>query len=225
MTISWNRRAALTAGFGAVAAVATAGCGHAAEKGRSAASSTDVAGTGDVLMLIRHAEKPTGDGAPFGITEDGQQDPESLIVRGWNRAGALVELFAPAVGAVRSGLLKPGAVYASNPGSKGSKRPLQTVTPTAARLGVTVNTKYTKGQEAALASELNGLHGVTLVGWEHEAIPDIVSHLPNVTPAVPTSWPGDRFDVVWVFTRKGNGWQFSQVPQELLAGDLTTPIG
>jgi hypothetical protein len=32
------------------------------------------------------------------------------------------------------------------------------------------------------------------------------------------------FDVVFVFTRSGNGWTFTQVPQDLLAGDSTTPI-
>jgi hypothetical protein len=37
-------------------------------------------------------------------------------------------------------------------------------------------------------------------------------------------WPGDRFDVVWTFTRNGNGWRFAQVPQMLLPGDLPYPI-
>jgi hypothetical protein len=34
-------------------------------------------------MIIRHAEKPTGTGAPYGVTDAGEQDPESLIVDGW----------------------------------------------------------------------------------------------------------------------------------------------
>src|SRR5688500_19544554 len=44
------------------------------------------------IMLIRHAEKPAKDGAPFGITAKGERSKESLEVRGWQRAGALANL-------------------------------------------------------------------------------------------------------------------------------------
>jgi hypothetical protein len=30
--------------------------------------------------------------------------------------------------------------------------------------------------------------------------------------------------MIWVFTRKGGGWAFTQVPQLLLAGDSPDPI-
>jgi hypothetical protein len=45
-----------------------------------------------------------------------------------------------------------------------------------------------------------------------------------VSPPRPVHWQGDRFDVVWTFTRNGNGWRFAQVPQMLLPGDLPYPI-
>jgi len=35
----------------------------------------------NVVMLIRHAEKPLGEGPPFGVTDDGVVDPESLTPR------------------------------------------------------------------------------------------------------------------------------------------------
>lgn len=38
------------------------------------------------IMIIRHAEEHEVD----GITEEGQADPQSLTVRGWQRASALV---------------------------------------------------------------------------------------------------------------------------------------
>src|SRR5438067_4510936 len=96
-----------------------------------------------VILLIRHAEKPDGSGKPYGITIDGERSNGSLTVRGWNRAGALVELFAPAAGQpMRSGLDRPSAVYAAAPDGDKSQRPSQTVTPLAARLGVTMNTSY-----------------------------------------------------------------------------------
>ncbi|QUQ64020.1 hypothetical protein [Kutzneria sp. CA-103260] len=212
----------------AVALPVTAACANTSHHDTAADPTSAPAAGGtavDVIMIIRHAEKPTGNAAPFGITADGQQDPESLTVRGWNRAGALTDLFAPAAGPMRSGLFTPTTVWASNPGGDGSKRPQQTVTPLAAKLGVQVNIKFKKGQESALAAELDGRHGVTLVAWQHEAIPAIVERLRGVTPAAPTSWPDDRFDVVWVFTRDGGGWRFAQVPQMLLGGDSDKPIG
>jgi hypothetical protein len=60
--------------------------------------------------------------------------------------------------------------------------------------------------------------------YEEEAIHKIAEHLGEVSPPPPVHWPGDRFDVVWTFTRNGNGWRFAQVPQMLLPGDLPYPI-
>jgi hypothetical protein len=36
---------------------------------------------------------------------------------------------------------------------------------------------------------------------------------------LPSSWPEERYDIVWVFERDERAWSFSQVPQLLLAGD------
>src|SRR5262245_18417107 len=109
------------------------------------------------IMLIRHAEKPYG--TQYGVTEHGNRNAESLIVRGWQRAGALVALFDPAVGSLQNPYLAvPTFIYASRPvtaapsskkgkkiGSK-SQRPLQTITPLAARLGLTPNLSFVEGQ-------------------------------------------------------------------------------
>ncbi|MEA2409523.1 MAG: hypothetical protein QOC77_84 [Thermoleophilaceae bacterium] len=45
--------------------------------------------------------------------------------------------------------------------------------------------------------------------------------------AIPPSWPGKRFDVVWCFALDSDSgvYEFSQVPQMLLHGDRDTPIG
>ena len=54
-----------------------------------------------MIMLIRHAEKPLHpSGSPHGVDQEGQQDPHSLTVTGWIRAGALIELFAPSTGGI-----------------------------------------------------------------------------------------------------------------------------
>jgi broad specificity phosphatase PhoE len=78
------------------------------------------------IMFIRHAEKPGVPGNGGGVQADGTQDDESLAVRGWQRAGALVRFFSSRPE------LKPGVIFASGlgHGSK-SKRPMQTVTPLA----------------------------------------------------------------------------------------------
>lgn len=41
------------------------------------------------VRAIRHAEKPTPDGAVQGVSASGLPNPDELSVRGWQRAGAL----------------------------------------------------------------------------------------------------------------------------------------
>ena len=45
------------------------------------------------IMLVRHAEKPGEPPPPHGVDPAGEKDKDSLIVRGWQRAGALACLF------------------------------------------------------------------------------------------------------------------------------------
>ena len=177
-----------------------------------------------VVMLIRHAEKPSHAGGPHGITPDGDTDRHSLTVTGWVRAGALVGLFAPARGEPPAGLQRPNTVYAPAYAQGHSKRSAQTVSPLTARLGLDVVVRYAAGDELHLARELVSRPGATVVCWNHESIHTIAAHLGEVTPAPPRHWPGDRYDVVWTFTRDGDGWRFEQVPQLLLPGDLPYPI-
>jgi hypothetical protein len=63
----------------------------------------------------------------------------SLTVVGWQRAGALVERFDTAFGAVRTGLTRPTHLFASNPSNQ-SRRSLETVTPLSQRLKAAVKT-------------------------------------------------------------------------------------
>jgi len=83
------------------------------------------------------------------------------------------------------------------------------VTPLAARLGIAVDTRFNKGQGAAL------------VAWQHEEISTIVAHLGEITPLPPPTWPGERLNLVWVFKRAGGGWAFSQVLHRVRAGART----
>jgi hypothetical protein len=78
---------------------------------------------------------------------------------------------------------------------------------------------------ATLAKECAGLTGPSLISWQHEEIPAILAVFGRqVTRAPPTSWPDDRFDMVWVLTPRSDGWSFTQVPQLLLDGDSAEPV-
>ncbi|SFW86373.1 hypothetical protein [Amycolatopsis australiensis] len=204
------------------AALLTGGCATT-EQAQPAALPPAPAG-GTLIMIIRHAEKPAGSGTPQGIDVDGNADPHSLTVAGWTRAGALVELFAPGAGSVRAGLGRPTAIYAAGGTGGEGRRPRETVSPLAARLGLPVTTTFAKGGETALAAEAARRSGVTLISWQHEEIPALTEAFGTVNPAPPHKWPDNRFDIVWILAPAGAGWSFTQVPQLLLAGDSADPI-
>lgn len=173
----------------------------------------------DKIMLIRHAEKPE-DSTPAGVREDGTANKHSIIVRGWQRAGALVAFFAKPS---HPKIATPNAIFAAattddpavKPEDAKSLRPQETATPLAARLGLRVNTSVPVGQETTLISALQQTPGIVLVTWEHKRIPTIAAAFGRV----PDSW-GEAFDVVWVLDRLSDGsYAFSVVNQDLLAGD------
>jgi hypothetical protein len=179
-------------------------------------------------MVIRHAEKPSDDGSVQGVSPAGKVDPEALSVRGWQRAGALVRLFAPLQGAfVDRRLVTPRAIFASAL-AKHSKsfRPQQTVAELAAVLGLPLMLDFPKGDEAALVTKATETDGAVLIAWEHEAIPDIANRILGNSTTCPQHWPGTRFDLVWVFDREGtsSSWSFGQAAQMLLSGDSPQPI-
>ena len=176
------------------------------------------------IFVIRHAEKPSGQ--LQGVNEQGINDEKSLIPRGWQRAGALAALFDSP-----NGLPPPARIYASDPEKEkvaphdkigsNSQRPLETVTPLAAKLRIVPIVRYAKGDETTLIAEVANLDSTTLICWQHEAIPQIAGLIMGSAEGIPTPWPPDRFDVIWSFTREDTTkpWIFSQICQQLLAGD------
>jgi hypothetical protein len=186
------------------------------------------------VIIIRHAEKPNDEnGPPFGVDQDGARDKHSLIVHGWERAGALVGFFAPSDGLPGAALIKPATIYASNPeddlASK-SKRPLQTIAPLAARLGIEPRVNFGKGDEVKLVDDVLQQNGVVLICWQHEKIIAIAQRLVGrqaSDTAIPQKWPEDRFDAAWMFdppAANSAAWRFRQIPQQLLAGDSNAAI-
>jgi hypothetical protein len=187
------------------------------------------------ILLIRHAEKPEKPDVNklgSGLTPDGKTNKHSLVVRGWQRAGAWAALFGSGA---EADFPRPGIVYAADPeqapvpdGSR-SKRPYQTILPLCARLHIDPITTHGVGDEPALVEDVQRLTGVVLICWEHNAI--ITGILPGLAkdqelPTLPSKWDGARFDVVLRFDRLQSGapWTFRQLFPRLLSGDLDVPV-
>ena len=179
------------------------------------------------ILIIRHAEKPAKDGPPYGVTRKGERSKESLEVRGWERAGALASLFAFLDGHYQhASLARPQFLFASKPVKRrGSRRPVETITPLAERLSVKIVTEYRRSELEEMLDDVFSRKGVVLICWQREYIPQIASYILNNKKTVP-DWPEDRFDMAWVFDlQKSSGqYKFKQVPQSLLLGDRVTHI-
>jgi hypothetical protein len=96
----------------------------------------------------------------------------------------------------------------------------------AAKLGLAIDTSFKKDKYKPMTDAALACDGMVLIAWQHQDIPAIGTHLLKRSGAsgiaLPTAWPQDRYDLVWVFDRpSGSGpiTAFTQVPQLLLAGD------
>jgi hypothetical protein len=193
------------------------------------------------IIVIRHAEKPGSyNGAQYaGVnnlgTVAGVDGAKHLVTLGWERAGALVTLFAAPWGP-KPPLATPQFLFASDPTAKHgdettdegpSNRPYETLIPLAAKLGLTPDVSYGKSHYANMVTAALACDGVVLIAWQHQDIPlttktgDPGISQEILTQAgvlgvptrldVPTSWPGGgptgaRYDLVFVFDRpSGNG--------------------
>jgi hypothetical protein len=175
------------------------------------------------IILIRHAEKPDNP-PPAGVDANGTANQHALLVRGWQRAGALVAFFtAP----THKKIATPKTIIAAticdsnpavDPADAKSLRPMLTVEPLVAKLAsevVFVN-DIPVGQEAEAIAAIKACSGVVLVAWEHKRIPTIAAGFIEEPP----EW-GDRFDPVWILDRRRNGsYDLTIKYQDLLAGDL-----
>jgi hypothetical protein len=182
------------------------------------------------LLIIRHGEKPVEAFPGSGFTEEGDEDDKSLVIRGWQRAGAWAALFGAGLGG--DDYPTPSVIFAATPGDRPdhgpSRRPAETVSPLAARLGLNVRTEFAQGAEADLMREVLGLSGNVLICWEHNAIiHEILPRIPSVSGELPPKWNGDRFDVVLRFdgTPPTGPFVFRELHPRLLGGDSIAKLG
>ncbi len=208
------------------------------------------------IMVIRHGEKPgIYNGAQYaGVSSlgavAGDDGAKHLVTLGWERAGALVTLFAAPWGPKTPSLATPQFLFASDPIAKQgddnsdegpSERPYETLTALAAKLGLTTDISHGKSRYAKMVTSALECVGAVSIAWQHEDIaltaktgsPGISGEILTQTGTtgtfnVPTSWPtgpaGARYDLVFVFDRPtGSGpiTGFKLVAQQLRAGDLS----
>ena len=184
--------------------------------------------SGMTVLIIRHAEKPDRGWPGPGLAANGEQDKKSLVIRGWQRAGAWATLFGAGIDA--SGTYPaPARIYAANPADSASQRPFETIKPLADRLKLTPITHWGYGDEGELTMDIDGFTGVALVCWEHKAI--IATLLPALlagqhVPDLPAKWDGARFDVVLRLDRANSAapWSFRQLFPQLLDGDSDASV-
>ncbi|MGX5805810.1 hypothetical protein ACWGS9_32005 [Bradyrhizobium sp. Arg314] len=175
-----------------------------------------------LVMIIRHAEKPLAEGPDLGVDELGQADDKSLIVRGWQRAGALAHLFFDPP----PSLQVPVAIVASAPIKRDgsglrSLRPTQTVAPLARRLQLDPDTTFSKGQEDLAGPAVRRHPSPVLVCWQHEAIPRLAAAIVESAAIAPAVWNDTDYDSIWLltFSDADRRWTFQSEKQRLLAGD------
>ena len=174
-------------------------------------------------MVIRHGEKP--DGSSEGIDAQGKPDDSSLTAVGWQRADRLADLFDPASGQLRPGLARPAAIYAAGANDAGEgQRTRETVAPLAARLGITVNTDFGKGDEKKLVEQVTTEPGPTLISWQHEGLPDIAKAFPNVTPGAAGGLAGRDLRRDLDLHQDRRRVAFAQLPELLLPQDQDSVI-
>ncbi|HUZ91166.1 MAG TPA: histidine phosphatase family protein [Methylocella sp.] len=172
------------------------------------------------IMPVRHAERPNADKTIRSVSQEGEKTKEELIVRGWQRAGALVRFFATLDNHFAHPILeRPDILFACCTCPTAPRlRPQHGLLPLAELIQVEFNRSYFEGKEEALVQKALTAKGAVLIAWKHRTMHVIANAILGNKTAAPQYWPLDRVDLVWVFERKGESWTFTQVPQLLLAG-------
>ena len=159
----------------------------------------------EVIMFVRHGEKPGEGSKPHGVNHLGEHDEHSLSVLGWTRAGALAGLFAHAPSKAHPHVVRPGRIIATRPTEEAkSKREIHTASPTAKRLKLAVEDSHTHGNEESLVSggarpDQNQCwsSGIT-ARWRKSC----ATFQSLIRDDIPKHWPDERFDLIWVLVRQ-----------------------
>lgn len=159
------------------------------------------------ILILRHAEK----------LENGN----TLSTRGQERAAALAPYLAETNSFLTYG--SPVAIYAmAAPNGDSSLGPIETVTPLANRLKLTLIDTYERDNYKKMAEEIKknpAYHGKNIViCWEHAVIPELARAFGALQ--TPSKWTSDIYDRIWLITFAASGKAtFQHIPQRLLYSD------
>jgi hypothetical protein len=168
-----------------------------------------------------------------------------LSTQGFARASALPLLFAPRAACAprlstdlarafaleydavlpetRPPFARPDVVFATRQG-KISNRPVETITPLAAALGLPINAGHEDKDFTGLANHVltheKFEDKVVLICWHHEKLPQLARALGVPSPS-PDPWPDPVFDRIWRVDYVNGSTAFTNLPQRLLFGDST----
>jgi hypothetical protein len=161
------------------------------------------------IVILRHGEK---------ISDQNRH----LAPRGRERAKALAEFFVSAPFLSVYGT--PVALFAGSPADGASLRSVETMKPTAATLGLQLNSSFDKDDGAYLMESIlqdPELDGKTvIVCWNRGGMTDLMSVLDG--GPFPKKWEHEVFDRFWILDLLPSGkYSFKDLPQNLLPGDST----
>ena len=143
------------------------------------------------ILLMRHAEK-SGD----------PMDPH-LSPEGYTRAAKLAD-YIPATFGI------PQFLFATSI-SKHSMRPIETIQPLSAKIGVATDPTYADQDYGALASQLlsdpryGNAGALIVVCWHHGNIPSMAHALRAKPGAYPDPWDAGVFNQILSLTYSGGG--------------------
>jgi hypothetical protein len=155
------------------------------------------------ILIIRHAEKLT----------DGGSDLSSA---GFERARLLTQAFSPGA---RRDLPTPQVLFAAHV-SAHSDRSVQTLTPLATALHLTIDNRFRDHDYDDLAATLlSGRYAgkVVLVAWHRGRIPQLAAALGATPPYDP--WPEQQFDRIWRIDYVNGKVTLRDLPYAVMLGD------
>jgi broad specificity phosphatase PhoE len=158
------------------------------------------------ILIIRHGEKPALSG--------------DLSARGYARARALVNLFTRQPQLLTYG--KPVAIFAFGNFDGHSARGIETASPLAESLGLTVDSSFLPDQTSQIAQHIfetvSDNQKMVMIVWRHTDIQSLATAL-GVQNA--PAWDGGSFDRIWQidYDSQGHVSSFKNIPESLLPGD------
>ena len=161
------------------------------------------------ILIIRHAEKLTGDAKSPELAPDGKE-----------RAAILEKIFEKSEKRPMP-FPTPDFIFAAKNSEK-SHRPVLTVTPLAKKLKLPINSDFNNDDPTKIADEIFGnakyADKTVLISWRHNSIIPLAQKLKAT--GLPESWKDEVYDRVWQITydEKGNA-KWVDRPQQLMPKD------